>query len=61
MSILSLVLAIVVVGVLLWMVNAYIPMDATIRRILNLVVITCLIIWLLKVFGLWQHLASVHI
>jgi hypothetical protein len=49
----QLVVTLIVIGVLLWLVNAYIPMDATIKRILNVVVIICVVIWLLHVFGVW--------
>lgn len=48
----SIVIAIIVVGVLLWLVNAFIPMDATVKKILNAVVIIVLVLWLLSVFGL---------
>jgi hypothetical protein len=51
MSLISLLLTLVVVGVLLWAVNAYLPMDAKIKQILNVVVIICVILWLLNVFG----------
>lgn len=61
MSILSLILVICVVGVLLWLVNAYLPLDPKIRVILNAVVVIVLVIWLLKVFGLWQSLQTIHI
>ncbi|HUF64208.1 MAG TPA: Thivi_2564 family membrane protein [Verrucomicrobiales bacterium] len=49
---LSLVITLIVVGVLLWLVNAYIPMDAKIKKILNVVVVICVIIWLLYAFGI---------
>ena len=52
MTLLSLILTIVVVGVVLWAINTYIPMQATIKRILNAVVVIILIIWLLNTFGL---------
>lgn len=57
----SILLTLIVVGVLLWLVNAYIPMDAKVKTILNAVVIIVLVVWLLKVFGLWGHLASIHV
>mgnify|MGYP003579319761 FL=1 len=52
MSLLSLILTIVVVGVILWLINTYIPMQATVKKILNVVVIIVLILWLLSAFGL---------
>jgi len=51
MSLLSLILTIVVVGVILWLINTYIPMQATVKKILNVVVIIVLILWLLSAFG----------
>lgn len=48
---LQIALVIIVVGVLLWLATTYIPMDATIKRILIAVVVICLVLWLLQVFG----------
>lgn len=61
MSLLSLVLALIVIGVLLWLVNAYIPMEPMMKRILNAVVIIAVVLWLLNVFGLLDSLRAVHI
>jgi hypothetical protein len=47
---------IIVIGLLLWLVNAYIPMDAKIKNILNVVVVICLVLWLLNVFGVFEML-----
>ena len=52
MTLLSLILTIVVVGVLLWLINTYIPMQAAVKKILNVVVVIILIIWILNAFGL---------
>lgn len=52
MPLINIVIVLIVVGVLLWLVNTYIPMDLKIKKILNIVVIICVIIWLLKAFGL---------
>ena len=52
MSLISLVLTLIVVGVLLWLVNTYLPMDAKIKRILNIVVVICVVVWLLYAFGI---------
>jgi len=60
-SLLSLLLAIVVAGVLLWLVNSYIPMDGKIKKILNAVVVVVLIVWLLKVFGVWTYLQQIRL
>ena len=49
---LSLVATLIVVGLLLWAVNAIIPMDPTIRKIVNVLVIVCICFWVLSGFGL---------
>jgi Na+-translocating ferredoxin:NAD+ oxidoreductase RnfA subunit len=61
MSLLTIVIVLIVTGVLLWLVNNYIPMDGKIRRILNIVVVIAVIIWLLKVFGLFSYLKDIHL
>jgi bacteriorhodopsin len=48
----SVVVTLIVVGVLLWLVNSYIPMDAKIKKILNVVVVICVVVWLLYAFGI---------
>lgn len=61
MSLLSLVITLIVVGVLLWLVNTYIPMDGKIKKILNIVVIVAVVLWLLYAFGIMQHANEVKI
>ena len=61
MPLLTILLVIIVVGVLLWLVNSFIPMDSNIKKILNVVVIIILIVWLLKVFGIFSSLMDVHV
>lgn len=51
----------VVVGVLLWLVNRFIPMQGTIKSILNGVVIIAVVLWLLNVFGLFHSLSGMHV
>ena len=60
MDLISVVVVLIVVGVLLWLVNAYIPMDAKIKQILNIVVLVAVVLWLLGLFfpGLWGSLSS---
>lgn len=53
MEIITLLITLIVVGVLLWLVNKFIPMDAKIKMIINIVVVILVIIWLLRVFGVW--------
>ena len=61
MPLLSIVLVLIVVGVLLWLMNTYIPMDGKIKTILNAVVVIVVIVWLLQVFGLIGSLRSIRI
>ena len=61
MSLLTIIIVLVVVGVVLWLINAYIPMDAMVKRILNIVIIIFLVIWLLKAFGVWGELGKVRV
>ena len=58
---LSLALTLIVVGILLWAINTYIPMDGKIKNILNIVVIICVIFWLLNTFGVFHHLHDVPV
>ena len=55
MSLISLAVTLIVIGVLLWLVNTYIPMDGKIKNILNVVVVVCVVVWLLFAFGLLTH------
>ncbi|MEO7444795.1 MAG: Thivi_2564 family membrane protein [Ferruginibacter sp.] len=52
-QLITVVITLVVVGLILWLINRYIPMASSIKSILNIVVIIAVIIWLLKVFGVW--------
>lgn len=61
MSLLSIILVIVVVGVLLWAINSFVPMDSKVKSILNIVVVLLLIFWLLQAFGLIQGLANIRV
>lgn len=61
MSLISLLITLIVVGVLLWLVNTYIPMDGKIKKILNIVVVICVIIWLLMAFGVLDRSANIQV
>ncbi len=61
MSLLNLVVVLIVVGVLLWLVNAYIPMEDMMKRILNIVVIVAVVLWLLNAFGLMGSLGAIQV
>lgn len=56
MSLITIIIVLVIVGVILWLVNAYIPMDKKIKTILNVVVVILVILWLLRAFGLLSGL-----
>jgi hypothetical protein len=61
MDLIQVVIVLIVVGVLLWLVNSYIPMDSKIKQILNIVVVVAVILWLLKVFGLLGFLRGIRV
>ncbi len=61
MPLIQVVIVLVAVGVLLWLVNSYIPMQATIKKILNVVVIIAVVLWLLSVFGILGSLSGIRI
>lgn len=61
MPILTIIIVILVVGVILWLINRYIPMQHTIKNILNAVVVIVLVIWLLKVFGVLSSLQNITV
>ena len=61
MPILTVLIVLVVAGLILYLINNYIPMDGKIKSILNIVVVILVIIWLLKVFGILGSLSSVKI
>jgi hypothetical protein len=56
-----LVLTLIVVGVLLWLINNFIPMDGKIKQILNAVVVIVVILWLLSAFGLLGNACNLHV
>jgi hypothetical protein len=61
MPLVQIVIALVVVGVLLWLVNSFIPMAGSIKSILNAVVVICVVVWLLNIFGLTHYLTNFHV
>ncbi len=60
MPLLNVVLTLIVVGVILWLINTYIPMQGTIKSILNFVVVVVVILWLLYGFGIINGSGNVH-
>ena len=61
MPLVHLVIVLVVVGVILWVINTYIPMQPTIKKLLNVVVVIAVILWLLNAFGLLDSLRGIRI
>lgn len=61
MDLISLIVTLIVIGVLLWLVNTYIPMDRQIKRILNGVVVIAVVLWLLNVMGLLDSIRGVRV
>jgi 1-acyl-sn-glycerol-3-phosphate acyltransferase len=61
MSLASLAVTLIVIGVLLWLVNTYIPMDGKIKQILNVVVVICVVIWLLVAFGVINRSGDIRV
>jgi hypothetical protein len=61
MPLMQILLALIVVGVLLWLVNRFIPMQATIKSILNSVVVIGVVLWLLNAFGLFHTLSRIRV
>jgi hypothetical protein len=61
MSLITILITLIVVGVVLWLINTYIPMDGKIKKILNVAVVIILILWLLNAVGVLGHMSNIHI
>lgn len=61
MPLVNILVVLIVAGIVLWLINTYIPMDGKIKRILNIVFVVVIIIWLLKAFGLLNGLMSINV
>ena len=61
MPIINLIIILVVIGVILWLVNTYIPMDAKIKQIMNIVVLIAVILWLLNIFGVLGSMGNIRV
>ena len=61
MPLIQLLEVLIVVGVLLWLMNRFIPMQGTIKSILNGVVVIAVVLWIMNVFGLFQSLSRIHV
>ena len=61
MPLLQVLMVLIVVGVLLWLVNSFIPMAGSIKSILNAVVVIAVVLWLMNIFGLMHSLSRIHV
>lgn len=61
MPLLQVMLVLIVVGVILWLINKYIPMQGTVKQILNAVVVIALVLWLLQVFGVFDSFSGIRV
>jgi hypothetical protein len=61
MSLVTIVITLIVIGVLLWLANTYIPMDGKIKKVINIVVMVVVVLWLLNVFGVMGRLHDVRV
>ncbi len=58
MPLINIVVALIVIGVALWLINNFIPMANSIKTILNVVVVVAVAIWVLQAFGMWGRVTS---
>jgi hypothetical protein len=61
MPLINIIITLVVVGVILWVINTYIPMAASVKKILNIVVVLVLVLWLLQAFGVIGSVNSIRV
>jgi hypothetical protein len=61
MPLMQIVIALIVVGILLWLVNRFIPMQSSIKSILNGVVVIAVVLWLLNVVGVFHSLSRIRV
>lgn len=61
MLLITVIIVLIVVGVVLWLINTYVPMDRKIKNILNAVVVIVVVLWLLEVFGVLHVLKNLHV
>ena len=61
MALVNIIIVLMVVGVSLWLINSYLPMDGKIKSILNGVVVIVVVLWLFRIFGVLDALTAIHI
>ena len=60
-ALIQVVIVLIVVGVILWLINNFVPMAGSIKSLLNAVVVIFVVVWLLKVFGLWSYITHFRV
>lgn len=61
MPLIEIIITLAVVGFLLWLIETYVPMGATIKRIIEIVIILCVVLWLLQTFGFWHYVTAIRV
>lgn len=61
MPLISVIITLIIVGIILWLINTYLPMDGKIKSILNGVVVIAVVLWLLQAFGVISALSSIRV
>ncbi len=61
MPLVTVIIVLVVIGILLWLVETYLPMDAQIKRIIQIVVIVAVVLWLLSMFGILPDINAIRV
>jgi len=61
MSLIAIIITLAIIGVILWLVNTFIPMPGSIKKIINIVTIIAIILWLLNVFGVLHGHRDIHV
>ena len=61
MNLLAIVVTLIVVGILMWLEETYIPMAVPIKQVIRVVVIICVVVWLLNVFGVFGLIGNVNV
>jgi len=61
MPLINVVITLIVVGVLLWLINTFLPMDGKIKNLLNIVVVVAVVIWLLNAFGVMGNIGNIRV
>jgi hypothetical protein len=61
MPLFNILAVVIITGIFLWVVNNYIPMDRKIKQVINIVVMVVVIVWLIRVFGIFHSLMNIQV